>query len=71
MTCTPHKFLLFVNKFIIQLSVRNQIVIYIIFSITLSNYLQKEKSVDKRNFFIPHCKTFGAAINPLSAMNEY
>ena len=33
--------------------------------------MQKEKSVDKRNFFIPHCKTFGAAINPLSAMNEY
>ena len=34
-------------------------------------FLQKEKSVEKRKeFFISHCKTFSAAFNSLSAMND-
>ena len=41
------------------------------FSITLANYLQKEELVEKRRkFFISHGKSFSAAFNSLSAMNE-
>ena len=71
MTCTSQNFSYFCERVHNLVQCKKPDCDIIIFSITLSDYLQKEKSVEKRrNFFISHCKNFGAAFNSLSVMNE-
>lgn len=72
MICTSQNSILFVKEFMDIIDYKKQFVIYrSIFSSTLYDFLQKEKSVEKRKeIFISHCQTFSAAFNSLSAMND-